>query len=251
MKKFSFLSATVLFLGLAAYAQDGTNSKKWYLAENMPAPGSYQDLKYEVRGRYSRPVKQEALNEAKYLSNFIPGYPVNWIADYVSTEILATCNGKAMKAAGVNNTLSTEQKNMLNTVDIGTEIVVNVKYKYKNPVTDNIEDYQAHITMMVVPETEAEYIGGYQQLINYLKSSVVAKLPESSRKQFQGGIVTFTINEAGEATNTKISRTSGDAKADKVLIDIINQMPKWKPAENSKWIKVKQDFELSIGGGGC
>ena len=42
---------------------------------------------------------------------------------------------------------------------------------------------------------------------------------------------------------TKLETT----KTDKLLLEVINGMPKWKPAENAKGVKVKQDFEF-IGG---
>jgi len=50
----------------------------------------------------------------------------------------------------------------------------------------------------------------------------------------------------------QLSKTSGDQKTDKLLLKAINKMPKWKPAENSDGIKVKQEFEFSVGNcGGC
>ena len=68
---------------------------------------------------------------------------------------------------------------------------------------------------------------------------------------FQQCVVIFAINEAGEIVNAKISRSSGDSKTDKLLLETIYKMPKWKPAKNSKGIKVKQIFEFSVGNRGC
>ena len=99
----------------------------------------------------------------------------------------------------------------------------------------------------VVPEIEAEYIGGYQELIKYLKVNVIDKISEPSvtairfQPPFQSAKVIFTVNEEGKIVNATISKTSGDAKTDKILPDAINKMPKWKPA-NEKGIKVKQEF---------
>jgi TonB family protein len=158
-----------------------------------------------------------------------------------------------MKAVSPNDALSTEQKNILNTVDPGTGITINVTYKSKNAVTDNIVNSTMSVSMMIVPEIEAEYIGGYQQLKKYLKENVISKISEAKTWQLQdaNAIVLFTVDEDGEIVNTKISKTSGDAKTDKLLVDAINKMPKWKPAENSKGIKVKQEFEFSVGNSGC
>lgn len=229
--------------------------------------GFSQDvLNYEVRGKYSRPVKKEKLQEAKLLSDFIPGYPSSWITSYTSVEISTICDGKLMKAVSSNDVLSAEQKNILNNVNLADDIVINVKYKYANLVTGGMENNNIHISMTVVPEIEAEYVGGRQQMINYLKENVIHKISESSlsgskessgnkqakTKLFQEGIVVFTVNEEGEIVNAKIFKTSGDSKTDKLLLETINKMPKWKPAKNSKGAKVKQEFELSVRhDGGC
>jgi hypothetical protein len=36
-----------------------------------------------------------------------------------------------------------------------------------------------------------------------------------------------------------------------MLLDLIKNMPKWKPAINTNGVKVKQDFVFSVGAGGC
>jgi TonB family protein len=251
MKNFIIASATFLFIGLTTSAQDSAYNKKWYANEYIPNPGLRQNLNYEVRGRYTLPVKKEKLNEAKLLSDFIPGYPVNWISNYTSVEILANSDGNKMKSVGSNDILNTEQKNILRTADLGTEIIINVKDKYKNPVTDIIYDRDINVSMMVIPEIEAEFIGGNKKLSKYFNEKVINVLYEKTPVQFQKGIVNFTVNEKGEIENAKISVSSGDPATDKFLLDSINKMPKWKPAENFKGTKVKQDFVFSLGSGGC
>ena len=136
---------------------------------------------------------------------------------------------------------------------MGSNIIVDVNYKYKNPVTNEINIHTMHAAVTLVPEIEAEYIGGYEQLRKYLKEKCIKKISELIPKQFQQGSVRFTVNEKGEIVNAEISMSSGDKAADKLLLDAINKMPKWKPAENSKGIKVKQQFQFSMGNGndGC
>ena len=103
----------------------------------------------------------------------------------------------------------------------------------------------------VIPETEAEYPGGNQQMTQYLKENAIDKIPEISSKQIQQTLVEFTVNEKGETANAKIIKTSGDSETDKLLIEAINKMPKWSPAKDSKGRKVKQEFEFSVGSSGC
>ena len=216
-----------------------------------------QNLNYNVHRRYNRPLLKEKLTDAKYLSDFIPDYPKNWISNYISVEILANSYDQAMKAMSSNDLLSKEQKNILNTADLGTDITINVNYKYKNSATDDIENHTMNVSMTVVsetpvvPEKEAEYVGGYHQLTKYLDENAIHKISVSSTKQIKEGTITFTVNERGEIVDPKISKTTGELRADKLLLETISKMPKWNPAKNSMGKKVKQEFELTIGNEGC
>lgn len=231
--------ATILFISISAFAQYGNK----LIISN--------DLSYEVRGLYSHPIKKEQLNEAKLLSDLISGYPTSWISNYVSVEILATCAGKSMKAISVNDVLTVEQKNILKTVDLGADIIITTKYKIKNPVTNHIEDSKMTFSATAVPDVEAEYVGGKEQMIKTIKEYVTNKISESTLKKLQPVVIRFTVNESGEIGSAIVTKTSGDLKIDKVLLEVINKMQNWKPAQNSNGIKVKQEFIFGVGNVGC
>jgi TonB family protein len=209
-----------------------------------------QELSYEIHGKYKRPVSAEKLNDAKSISDLIVDYPANWVTDYVSVEISATNDGKTLKATSPDATLTAAQKNIMNTAKLGTEMTINVLYKYKNTITANIEDHLMNVVMTVIPAIEAEFVGGKEALNNYLKENG-NNFSETTAMQYQAGIVRFNVNEEGEIADVEIAKTSGDLKTDKLLLDIINKMPKWKPAQNSKGVKVKQAFVFSVGRAGC
>ncbi len=212
-----------------------------------------EDLRYEVRGMYSRAIEKEKLSEAKVISDIISDYPINWITDYISIEILGTCNGEFMTAIGPNAVLTDEQKNILSKADMASDVVINVKYTYKVPIDNIIEKNTMHVLMTVVPDKQAEYIGGYDQLINYLKEKSIYQFSETDPKKFRQVVVRFTVNEEGKTIDVKIPNASVTSKAEQLLIDVINNMPQWKPAENAQGTKVKQEFELIVGNnvGGC
>lgn len=239
MKKIILTLASVLFTGSFAFAQYG----------NKPVVSN--DLSYDIRGTYSHPIKKVKLNEAKVLSDLISGYPANWISNYVSVEILATCAGKSMKSISANDVLTNEQKNILKTVDLGTDIIINSKYKIKNPVTNLIEDSKMTFSAMAVPDVEAEYVGGKEQLIKTIKENVTKRISESTLKKLQPVVIRFTVNEGGEIGSAIVTKTSGDLKIDKVLLEVINKMQNWKPAQNTNGIKVKQEFIFGVGNMGC
>lgn len=233
-----FISVMVSFPCITTIAQD-----------NFPA-NTPKEMRYEVRGKYSRPIKRDTLTKATSLSDIIPHYPKNWISEYVSVDIQGTCDGKLVSATGPDDNLTASQKTILKKIDLGSDLIIDVKYKYLNQLDNLIENNKMHVTFTVVPEVEAEYIGGYQQMITYLKEKSANIIPEKSVSKSQIKIG-FTINEQGDVTNAKITETTEDPKTCELLIEIINKMPKWKPAENSKGLKVKQDFVFSVGNGNC
>ena len=210
-----------------------------------------QDLAYEVRGKYVRPVTKAALEQSNSLSDFIAGYPSKWVKDYVSVEILATENEKPLLSKSQNEVLTSEQKAVLKKLNLEDEVEVNVKYKNENAVTEQIDIRNMVVKMTVVPDIEAEFVGGYSKLKEYLKENLVSRIAENTPEEFQSGKVIFTIDEEGKVINPKISASSGDTETDNFLIEMLDKMPAWKPAKTSNGTKVKQQFEFSMGIGGC
>jgi hypothetical protein len=239
MKKLITTSTFVLFSSLSAFTQNSFGNT------------SLQDVTYEVNGMYSHPIKKEKLSDAKSISDIIDNYPAKWISNYISVEILTSYQGKVAKAAGVNDKLNSEQKNILNAVGLAHDVVIDVKYIYRDPVTKHVENNKMHISMTVVPETEAEYVGGYKKMIVNLKEKSKRVIPEKVAKEFNAVKIKFTVNELGEITDAKVLDTSGDLKTDGILLDAVMTMPKWIPAKNITGVNVKQDFVLTVGAFGC
>jgi len=240
MKKIGILiSITFLLFSFKSFSQD-------VFPNNI-----IKELNYEVHGTYKRAVKKSQFKDAKLVRDIISGYPTNWISSYVSVEITGTCSGKFLKASGLNEKLTAEQKHILNTIDLASEITINVKYMYKDFGRNKLENGDMHVEMTIIPEVEAEFIGGHQQLIKYLKQNSYSKLPTKKADDFRGAVIKFTVNEGGDVINAKTTQKWGDFKTDQLLLDLINNMPAWKPAVNTDGVKVKQDFVFSVGAGGC
>lgn len=201
----------------------------------------------EVRPLYTHAVKKEKLTAAKLVSDLIPDYPQSWISDYVSVEVTSTCQGKPKKAVSTNEVLSKEQKSILSSADLATNIVISINYKQSNVVTNAAENRRIHIVYTVVPETEAEYVGGYSQLMHYLQETGIDKMATLPTNQLQLAIVRFTVDKAGRVTNVVLSESSGSAKIDQFLLDAIRKMPNWKPAVDKNGENVIQQFELRVG----
>ena len=208
--------------------------------------GFSQNLNYEVHGKYTRPIHKEKLSNAVTLGDVMPYYPAAWIDSYNSVEVSTVSNGTPMSAPGDNEILNEFQKDILRTADLGSDVVINIIYKTENSATRELMSRIIHYDVTVVPEFEAEYLTGTQEMTEYLKKNAIDKIPETISKQLTSAIVSFTVNEDGKIADAMVSRSSGDAATDKLLLKAINKMPKWKPAETADGTKVKQAFEFSV-----
>ena len=209
-----------------------------------------QNLWFDVKGVFSTPVKRDITDKAKMMKDLNNGYPSAWIkeSDYISTEVLTTCNGKNIKAFGRNDVLTEEQRANLVAADMFSEIFVEVKYKMRDTGT-NVDTRTMNFAVTIVPDIEAEYCDGYEGLKAYLLENAVSKIPETNTLGMNPAKVGFTINEEGEVIDVKILESTKHRKTDEMLLEVVKNMPKWKPAENSNGEKFKQKFEFLIGGG--
>jgi TonB family protein len=210
-----------------------------------------QDLEYEVRGKYLRTVTKDVLEHSNLLSDIIVGYPVNWVKEYVSVDVLTEKDGKTEIAKGENQVLNKEQKSILNKADLESEVHINVRYISINSVTERKENNEMVVKMTVVPDIQAEFEGGYENLKKYLKDNLIDRIIENTPPEFQKGKVVFKIDPNGKLVDAEILESSGDTNMDNFLLEVFRNMPNWKPAQNATGEKVKQRFEFSMGIGGC
>jgi TonB family protein len=246
---------------LFEYTGRSTSSVK---KEMLTAVNNISDIAPDMWARIGLPFKvKEELEHRRKLDErgcfiFYPqGYNYNRLVEYVAVEISATNNGKVLVAQSLGDKLSSEQKNILSRADLDTDIIIKIKFRYKNLFVDNrvITDYEimeGGLVVTVVPQVEAEYVGGFKQLTAYLAESIISKISE---KEFVGKLqnatVNFMVEEEGKVVAVKITRASGDARIDKLILDALSKMPKWKPATDSKATKLKQTFSIPFGGDGC
>lgn len=218
----------------------------------FPYYGSSQDSltftpSYGVYVNYpSISITKEKLVEADTINHLNRNYPSSWVKEYISVEILTSNKGKIKKAVGKNDILTKEQKDNMNKADLGTDISVKVQYMPDNELKHN-EPQQISFTFTVLPEINAKYPGGEEQLKQYLKDNLMNKISDDDLNQLQLYAVTFIIDEEGLISNLHVVFPWADENIDKLLLKAICNMPKWTPAEYSNGIKVKQEFVLTVG----
>ena len=81
----------------------------------------------------------------------------------------------------------------------------------------------------ITEETQPEFPGGMQALMEYVKNEL--HYPKKCRKaKIEGrSFVKYTIEEDGRVTDIEISKSCGNKLLDKEAVRVIKKMPRWMP----------------------
>jgi hypothetical protein len=214
------------------------------------------DLYFDIRNRWSTMTK-ENLIRAKSLNDIVPGEADKTRDSYKNVTISVLHNDKDVRdietmAMGQSVELNNAQINLLRSCDYSTNLRFTALNRLLNPETGIFRDDSLVYYMTITPEKEAEYEGGFDTLIDYLKEISKEEVAIIKKNKLQPGKVFFTVSKDGTISNVKLVSTSGYPSVDTELKNIINNMPKkWEPARNSKGEKVDQEFVFFFGIMGC
>ncbi len=208
-----------------------------------------QEMNYDIRGTWGKPIIQEQLVDVQTLKDINPGYPSSWIdeEDYISAEIITIKSGKEEKAEGLNDQLTAQQKDLIRMASIGSDIKVEVKYNVKDFLKNIVEVKTLNFGLTVVPSLQAEYKGGREALRQYLKENTVDLYPTSDNPSVAQTVIRFVIDKSGRAIHPQITETSKDEVIDALIIKAINNMPMWHPAQDAEGQPIEQEFEYVVG----
>jgi hypothetical protein len=205
------------------------------------------DLKFEInRVLPFISIQENKLDKINTLTDLNKRYPTSWVKTYISVEISAFKNGIQTKASGISDVLNQEQKELIQLADHSSDIAVSITYLPNNSLKNNTEK-QYDFKVTVLPNKNADYAEGAEQLIQYLQENTIVNIEAGSFTGYDLTAIKFTITEQGHITDIQVALPSKNAKIDEMLVMAISKMPKWKPAEFSNGLKTKQDFILTIG----
>jgi hypothetical protein len=176
------------------------------------------------------------------------------MVQYLSVEVIATRSGKITSMKGTNEKLTADQRNLLLAADPEMPVKVKIRFTYKTPL-ENAPEAKSEINegefqVRLVPEVQAEFPGGEKQLDSYLKNRVSDRITRNG-ENLNRVRIQFYINERGEVEKPILAQNSADPKTDKIILEAIQKMPKWKPARDSKGKPTKQNFTFTFGFEGC
>ena len=205
------------------------------------------DLKFEINKVLPFiSIQENKLDKINTLTDLDKRYPTSWVREYISVEISAYKNGTKTKASGISDVLNQEQKELIRLADRSSDIAVSVMYLPENSLKNNtVKQYDFKVTIM--PDKNAIYSEGAEQLIQYLQKNSIVNIEAGSFTGYDLTAIKFTITEQGHITDIQVAMPSKDTKIDEMLVAAISKMPSWKPAEFSNGLKVKQNFVLTIG----
>ena len=230
---------------------DSTNSLKQLIdlnSINSDLDKVEKSLFFNIKGRYNGTTTKSRLSESKLIKDFVPGYPVGWVSDYVSIEMIFNKNDDEYILNSANDTLTPEQRELINSLDINDNVSIRVAYKYKNPATNEMEyRNMKDISLVVVPEFSAMPVFGYDILIQYLEENSLSEIPASLQNKMDQLVIHFSINELGEINNVIVKQSSGFIEVDELILDLTNSLRNWTPAKDNNGNAVLQDFILTFG----
>jgi hypothetical protein len=191
-------------------------------------------------------IQEKQVNQINTLTDLDKRYPSSWVKEYISVEISAFKNGIPTKASGNSAVLNQAQKELIKLADRTSDIAVNVVYLPENSLKNNPEkQYDFKVTIM--PDNNATYPAGAEQLNQYLQKNSLASIKAGSFTGYDLTAIKFTITEQGHIADVRVAMPSKDTQIDEMLVTTLSKMPDWTPAAFSNGLKVKQDFVLTIG----
>ena len=102
-------------------------------------------------------------------------------------------------------------------------------------------------TVYTAPDTEPQFPGGTQALINYIAQNI--KYPAEALKAKKEGraIVKFVIDADGGISDVAILRSTGDATLDAEAVRVIKSLPRWTPGTlGGKPVRVRYNIPLTF-----
>ncbi len=266
--KHSLIALVIFIFTIPGFSQDSGNYYFGRLTpivkkEKLPEVVFVSDILDEMWIDLIMPYEDRLDLEARRKHEYSVGtylYPTlgyEMLINYDSVEIYVRSKGELLSSRSSGEKLTREQKNLLNLADLGSDIHIKISYSYKNQKKEHLganrKIVHGFLDVNVVPETEAEFPGGFNQLTKYLMDNVIHKVDEAKyADNLLQASVKFAIDEEGRIVHAGILNSSGDQKIDKLILEAMNKMPKWKPAKDSKGHKVQQEFRIPFGGGaGC
>ena len=208
--------------------------------------GFSQEVGFSMFSTQGKAISKDKLNDAQTIKDLNAGFPASWIKDhdYISVDIVSLYDGQKTKTTGLNNKLTSEQIDLLKSAKSGGNIQVIVLYNAMNSVTKAPEVKEVNFKLSVLPAKQAEFFGGEEELQQYFTQQTINSIDLTEPVQ---ATIRFTVNADGSISNVQLTESTEHNRIDKLILDSVANMPKWKSAQNAEGVSITQDFEYRLG----
>ncbi len=255
---------SVLILGFTNWNNDAANASKssdnkTLALENHnieePKYKVIPDLYYGVDTRFAA-VKKTDIQKATTIYAFLNEGEKQQIAHINSVNIVIIKDNRQseLQTYGTSDQLTDAQIKLIRSTDYFNHFTIRTEFKEKKKETGKLEErfFGPHIT--VVPDQQAIYVNGKDELIKYLKDNSRDDINIIKDDKLGAIKLSFIISKQGTVKDVKHdAMTTGYPSIDERFITLIKKIPgKWIPAENSRGEKIEQELVFTFGpANGC
>jgi TonB family protein len=198
----------------------------------------------------------DSIKKAEFPLGYYATAPVNYdmLVDYYNVEIIGFKNKQWVSAISNSDILSPEQKKLINSIEIGSNLKLVITFKIKDRFNkqSNQDFITGHLDLCLVPSFEAKFPGGYSKFTDFINQNIFDQYTTSKDfAQLSRVKIKFTIDQVGAVTNIIIVDSSTNKAIDAQIMKALTKMPKWQAALNAQRVNVAQTFEFLFESNGC
>ncbi|MFT6166609.1 MAG: hypothetical protein ACJAV5_000603 [Vicingaceae bacterium] len=254
MKTLTFLLLSVLINTLST-GQD--SEKLWRYnpvvsADDLQEAQTVNDLSNELWQRMQMPSREREVLNNKL--RYTVGFQLNSNTSYaslvkvVSSTIMVTTSEKESSAKNAGAMLSEEQKDLLKGLRNGDEFDVLVQFEHLG-AGQNGRSIEASTFVTILPHQAADFTGGISAFNAYLEENLFSKIRgDKLFGAIDRAMVSFWVDKKGSISKVKLIRAATNEKADRLILDVLSQMPNWIPAKTIRGELIEQEVKYSFGG---
>lgn len=212
-----------------------------------------QPFYYGVDSRFIHQVTKKQLHEANSIEDIYPENTVHDSQEFNEIKLTVMPDPEVEITEKVDSKLlSTAQKELLLTCNYSTNLYLTSYYSTFDMATANTINNHIVYYMTVIPEVEAEYEGGEQAMVRYLRDKMEDQTSFIDMSKVKPGRIKFTVDKKGIIRNVNLDSTVGFSEMDEAFMRHIAMMPgKWAPAKNAKGENIDQELIFFYGSFGC
>lgn len=204
-----------------------------------------------VDQRFVTKVKKSDVLKAKSIMDFLPNDRVRGQHNIKNVHIKDLSNEQIF-AISETDIISEEQRSMLINCFSSADFLIRSSCDVKNTFNDEVYKDTLIYYLTMIPEVEAQYPGGIDNLNHYLKESLSQDIKWMDPKEVGPSRMRFNISKYGVLQNVRVENGCGIASIDSSLVEIIKNLPhNWTPAKDMAGNPVSQDFVFFYGQRGC